>query len=307
MITPEILRAEAALAGLSDEQVNAIITIGTNDTRAEIDKAFGETYRRMDATIEANTGIKRNGDEKTYDYLDRATKAQKELIDPLNTKVASLEADKTRLEAEIAKGGDAALKSQLESVQTELQNAKTEYAKLQANMASAEKRHKTEIFGLTVGAEINAAASGLKFKPEIPESATKILLQSAIAKVTGMNPEYIDNGQGGKRLIFKGADGATLNNPNNQLNPYTAEELLRNELKDLLDTKRTQEGAGGPGAGSGSGAGVIDVSNARTQVEADDLISKALLAQGIAIGSQAYQDAKDKAWKENNVSKLPLK
>lgn len=307
MITAELLRANPALAGLTDDQINAVITIGTNDTRAEIDKAFGETYRKMDSTIETTTGIKRNGDEKTYDYMARAMREQKAALDPLNAKITALEADKTRLEAEVAKGGDEGLRNQLTGVQTELQNAKSDYAKLQAKMAAEEKAHKTQVFNLTVGAEVNAAAQALKFKAEIPESAVAILRQSAIDKILGMNPEYIDNGQGGKRLVFKGADGATLNNPNNSLNPYTAQELLQNELKDLIDTGRKQEGAGGPGAGTGQGPQTLDISQARTRVEADEIITKSLLAQGLAIGSNEFQAAKDKAWADNNVENLPLK
>lgn len=300
MITAEILRANPQLEGLSEEQINAIITIGTNDTQSEINKAFGETYRKMDSTIESLTGIKRNGDEKTYDYMARALQAQKDLLEPLQT-------EKARLEAELAKGGDDAIKAQLESTKTELANAKTAYAEIQTKMKDAEKAHKAEIFGLTVGAEVRSAASGLKFKAEIPESATSILLKAAIDKVMGMSPDYIDNGQGGKRLVFKGADGAILNNPNNSLNPYTATELLQNELKDLLDTGRTQEGAGGPGKGNENQPSSIDVSQARTQVEAMEMITKALLAQGIANGSQEFVEAKDKAWKDNNVNALPFK
>lgn len=300
MITEEILRANPQLEGLSNEQINAIITIGTNDTKSEIDKAFGETYRKMDSTIESLTGVKRNGDEKTYDYMSRAMQVQRDLLEPLK-------AEKARLEAELAKGSDDALKSQLASIQTELANAKAAYADIQTKMKDAEKAHKAEIFGLTVGAEVRSAASGLKFKAEIPASATSILLKSAIDKVMSMSPDYIDNGQGGKRLVFKGADGAILNNPNNSLNPYTAEELLQNELKDLLDTGRTREGIGGPGTGDNNTPSSIDVSQAKSQVEAMDIITKALLAQGIANGSPEFVEAKDKAWKDNNVNALPFK
>ena len=309
MITAELLRADAALAGLSEDQINAIVTIGTNDTKAEIDKAFGETYRKMDATIEANTGVKRNGDEKTYDYLARATKAQKEIIDPLNAKISGLEADKARLEEQIAKGGDEALRGQLDSTRQELANAKNDYANLQNKLTKMEKDHKAELLGIQVSSEIQGAASGFQFKPEIPQSVTDILVNNAIAKVKGMNPGFIDNGQGGKVLVFHGTDGAVLNNPNNKLNPYTAKELLQNELKDVLATARKQEGAGGPGSpiiDTTKGA-PIDVSAAKSQVEADEIITRSLLAQGISIGSPEFQEAKDKAWKDCNVAKLPFK
>lgn len=307
MITAEILRANPALAALTDDQINAVITIGTNDTNAEVARQFSETYRRMDSTIESITGIKRSGDEKTYAYMERALKEQKEGLTPLQNQVTTLQNEKAALEEQIAKGGDAALKSQLDGVKAELANAKADYAKLQGSIAKTEREHKSQIFNLTVGAEIQGAASGLKFKPEIPTSVADILVKTAIDKVKAMNPEYIDNGQGGKRLVFKGSDGAVLNNPQNALNPYTAGELLRNELKDVLAVERKAEGVGGPGSGAGAGNMVVDISSAKTQVEADEAITKNLLSQGLAIGSAAFQEAKDKAWADNNVSKLPLR
>lgn len=42
-----------------------------------------------------------------------------------------------------------------------------------------------------------------------------------------MNPEYIDDGKGGKILAFKDETGAIMRNPNNQLNPFGASDLLQ--------------------------------------------------------------------------------
>ena len=75
MITQEMLSADAALNGLTDEQKNAIVTISKNDEDVVIGKRFSEVYNQLDATIAKETGIARNGDEKTYNYLERAARA----------------------------------------------------------------------------------------------------------------------------------------------------------------------------------------------------------------------------------------
>lgn len=77
----------------------------------------------------------------------------------------------------------------------------------------------------------------------------------------------------------------------------------------VLETGKQTQGAGSHGGNGGNGggaSGVIDLSGARTQVEADEAITKALLAQGLTIGSDAFQTAKNKAWVDNNVKALPI-
>ena len=111
----DTILANEVLAGLTDEQINAIETLSRNDEDVVIGARFGEVYRQMDSTIEKATGIKRNGDEKTYNYLERAAKeyaGKYADYDTHKTKVADLE-------AKIAKVGLAALKARLESAQGE--------------------------------------------------------------------------------------------------------------------------------------------------------------------------------------------
>lgn len=311
-LTKELLKSNAPLATLTDEQLGAIVTLSENDLNAEISKKFGEVYRQLDQSIKTATGIDREGDEKTYKYLERAVAKMKSTLgdtSALQTQIDSLTAEKTRLEQEVAKGGSEELRSQLSNVKAELANTKTEYTKLQTKMAEQEKNHKKEMLTVKVSGEIGQAAAGLTFKKEIPQSALNVLLEQARAKVLGMNPDYIDDGKGGKRLVFRGEDGAIKNNPNNQLNPYTAGELLSELLTDVLAPKQNVGGAGStqPPVGGG-GAGVsVDLSSARTRTEASDIITNQLLAQGIAVGTQEFQEKMDQAWKDNNIASLPLR
>lgn len=64
MLTREILVANAALSGLSDEQIAAITTLSQNDENSVIAKKTGEIYGALDADILAVSGVAKNGAEK---------------------------------------------------------------------------------------------------------------------------------------------------------------------------------------------------------------------------------------------------
>ena len=75
----------------------------------------------------------------------------------------------------------------------------------------------------------------------------------------------------------------------------------------ILDEGRRAAGAGTEPPHKPQQGGVpVDVSMARTQQEADDIIRKQLGAQGLVRGSKAYQEAYDAAWKDNNIINLPI-
>ena len=105
MLTDELLRQQTALQGLTDEQFKAIADLSRNDEDVVIGKRIGELYRQLDDTIDKSTGIARNGDEKTYLYLERAAKEIKSKSDGFEKQVAELTKTKAKLEEAIAAGG----------------------------------------------------------------------------------------------------------------------------------------------------------------------------------------------------------
>ena len=314
MITVEMLAADAALAGLTDEQKNAIALMSKNDEEVVIGNRFREVYNKLDETIARETGIARNGDEKTYLYLERAAKelaTKANSVEGLNTKIADLSKERDRLKEQIAKGGDEALRKQLEQATKDLDGVRKQYDTLKADFDKAKTDHAAELFGIQIDNVLAGAQAGLKFKPEFPQAATDTLLAQALAKVKGMNPDFIDDGKGGKRLVFKGENGEIARDPENHLEPFTAEALLKKELRamGILDEGRQAAGAGThkPQQQQQQGGTPVDVSMARTQQEADNIIHSQLNAQGLVRGSKKYQEAYDAAWKENNIISLPVK
>ena len=313
MITVEMLAADAALAGLTDEQKNAIALMSKNDEEVVIGNRFREVYNKLDETIARETGIARNGDEKTYLYLERAAKelaTKANSVEGLNTKIADLSKERDRLKEQIAKGGDEALRKQLEQATKDLDGVRKQYDTLKADFEKAKTNHAAELFGIQIDNVLAGAKAGLKFKPEFPQAATDTLLAQALAKVKGMNPDFIDDGKGGKRLVFKGEKGEIARDPENHLEPYTAEALLKKELRamGILDEGRKANGTSTtqPQQQQQQGA-PVDVSMARTQQEADNIIHNQLNAQGLVRGSKKYQEAYDAAWRDNNINTLPVK
>lgn len=313
-LTAELLRANAAVATLTDEQISAIVTLSQNDEATVIGQKTGEIYGGLDNDILAASGMAKEGTEKTYDYAKRvigAIKEKADSVDDLNSKIAGLEREKTRLEKAVQDGAaDAEVKKELTKVKADLANVTRDYTELKTKYDNAEAEHAKALFGIQLDGEFAKATAGLKFKAEYPASVTKVLTDQAIAKVKAMNPEFIDDGKGGKVLAFM-QDGAVLRNKENGLNPYTAAELVAKELQTMgvLDAGRKQTGAGSTGGQTGAGGAATDVSGARTQEEAHEIIARQLMAQGKVNGSKEFEDAMAQAWKDNHdvIKALPLR
>ena len=312
MITQEMLAADAALSGLTEEQQQAILTMSKNDEEVTIGNRFREVYNQLDATIAKATGVPRNGDEKTYLYLERAANILAEKansVDTLKGQVDALTKERDNLQKAVEKGGDAELKKQLTQANADLAAVRQQYDTLKGDYDKLSTSHAEELLNMQIDNVMQSAKAGLKFKAEFPQAATDTLLQQALNTVKGMNPEYIDDGKGGKRLVFKGQDGEIARNPENHLEPFTAEELLKKELKamGILDEGRQQIGTGTKPPTQQQTTTSLDVSMARTQNEADEIIHNQLNAQGLVRGSKAYEEARMEAWKAYDIIKLPLK
>ena len=313
MITQEMLAQQEVLNGLTAEQIEAITTLSKNDEEAVIGNRFREVYNRLDETIATTTGIARNGDEKTYNYLERAAKAvkaQADKVEGLQTKVQELTNEKARLEKVIQDGtADEQTKKQLAQAQRDLASIKEQFNTLKGEKDSLIEQHTKELLNVRIDNELSQALAGIKLKGDLPEQALKTLIGQTMQVVKGFNPEYVDDGKGGKQLVFKDAQGAILRNPEKGLNPMTAGELLERELKamGIIDERRAAGGGTEPPKPSGAGDEPIVITGARTRVEANEMLTQQLLKRGLVNGSKQFMEAMRKAWEDNNVKALPEK
>ena len=315
MLTNEMLQQQQALAGLTDEQRAAIVTLSKNDEEQVIGNRFREVYNQLDATIARETGIQRNGDEKTYLYLERAARelaGKANSVQGLNDRINTLTAERDRLKKAVEEGAaDEKLKKDLAQAVKDLEAIKVQYNTLKTDYDKQKEDHANELINFRIDNEIASAKGGIKFKAELPETATSVLLQQAVAKVKALKHEFIDDGQGGQRLVFKDANDAIMRNAEKQLEPYTIGDLLTKELKAMgvLDEGRQQSGGGtsAPKVSVTDQGIVIDLSGVRSQTEASEVIAQTLMKQGLTNGSKAFQEAMNKAWADNEISKLPIR
>lgn len=315
MLTIEMLRQSSALTGLTDDQLNAIAEMSRNDENTVIGTKIGALHGQYDADILGITGIKKKDGEKSYDYAKRVLgeyKTKAESTKTIQTQLTAAQAQVAELQSKLEKGaGDETLKQQLKDAKAQVTQLQTQLQTKETEFNTKKAEFDKTIKDTHVDYAFQAATAGLKFKSGITEPIQKTLLNAAKAEVLAKGtPDFIEDGQGGKKLVIRGADGNILNNPKNNLNPYTMQELvMETSLKDVIDTGRQQKGGGTGGFGSGSGGtgGTLDLSGIKSQVEADKAIEAHLLANGLTRDSQEFADQSMQLRTENNVASLPIR
>lgn len=315
MLTIEMLRQSSALTGLTDDQLNAIAEMSRNDENTVIGTKIGALHGQYDADILGITGIKKKDDEKSYDYAKRVLgeyKTKAESAKTIQTQLTAAQAQVAELQSKLEKGaGDETLKQQLKDAKAQVTQLQTQLQTKETEFNTKKAEFDKTIKDTHVDYAFQAATAGLKFKSGITEPIQKTLLNAAKAEVLAKGTlDFIEDGQGGKKLVIRGADGNILNNPKNNLNPYTMQELvMETSLKDVIDTGRQQAGGGTGSFGSGSGGtgGTLDLSGIKSQVEADKAIEAHLLANGLTRDSQEFADQSMQLRTENNVASLPIR
>ena len=314
MITIEMLNQSESLKGLTDAQKLAITTLSSNDEAAVIGTKIGALHGQYDADILSISSISKADGEKSYDYLKRVLGEYKTKLDGTKTLSAQLEAQKkkvTELETKLAAGGsDEAVKQQLKDARHQVTQLQTQLTAKTGELDRAKKDYEQKEKDLQVGFAFTNATAGIKFKTDVSEPVKKILLAAAKEEILAKGtPDFVDDGNGGKKLVLRDAAGNTLNNPKNNLNPYTIEELvMETSLKDVIDTGKQQSGGGtGPTKPDKHQTVNLDLLTAKTQQEADVQIENYLLSTGLTRDNVEFGNKALEIRNENNVSDLPIR
>lgn len=299
MFTLEELKSNKAFEGVSDENLSAILTLVNNSEQAAISKKVGELHGQYDADVLALTGVSKNAGEKSYDFVKR-------ILGDYKTKLEAAESKVADLTKQITNGSqDAQLKQDLADAKSLAEQVKGQLAAKEKELTTLKETHAAELLGMQFDAAFNTAAAGLKYKTGITETVQKALLQTAKTEILARGKvEVQDDGT----LVLRGTDGEILRNKNNNYNPYTVAELLgESSIKDVIDTGN--KGGGGTGSGSGQGGkgNLLDLSNVRTQLEADRLIEQHLLAKGLTRDSAAFAEESMQLRTDNNIGELPIR
>lgn len=315
MLTIEMLQQNPALAGLSQEHLSAIAEMSKNDENTVIGAKIGALHGQYDTDTFDITGIKKNDGEKSYDYLKRVLNKYKQESDNVKNIKSELEAAKvqvTDLQAKLEKGvSDEVLTKQIKDAKAQVTQLQAQLRTKQSELDTKQTEFDKQLKNIHVDYAFNEAVSTLKFKAGITEAVQKTLINAAKSEILSKgSPDFIESENGNKKLVMRGADGNILNNPSNNLNPYTLQELvLETSLKDVIETGRRQQG-GGTGSGgfrSSQRTETIDLSSARTQVEADKAIESYLLSLGLTRDSSEFGEKLITIRTENNVAELPIR
>lgn len=308
-LTAEIL---ATVEGLTDEQKAKIVTLSANDEDRVISQKVGETHGLYDTAFEQLLGEKKPAGTKSTAYWAEKMKEFRELANSaggeLKTQLEALKAEKEALEAKIKAGkGAEALEQQLADKDGLIKQLQKKLEAEKAEWQAKYEQATTETSRLKITHEFDKALAGVKFKSEniIPVEVRATFIENAKATLLSQyQPDWVDDGNGGKRLVFR-KDGEIARNPDNALNPFTPGELLAKAITPILDTGKEQKGAGTENGTPGKSA-LASIGSAKTQSEAAEAITTELMKRGLARGTDAYQAEFDKAWTENNVPALPI-
>lgn len=320
MLKAEVIQANEILKELTPDQVKAIETLSANDEeesiRLKTGKIYGDLERDMNEFgLEKPEGWKsKDGKTQIYHFLKEEVypkvkeySSASGTIEDQKKKISELE------EAIKNNAGDEALKTKLSDALSKLSAMETKVTETETTWKSKYEEKANEVTNLMVNSEFDKGLSGLKFKDEkmIPADIRNIAISNAKQSVMNQyDPDFIDaeDGSGKKVLVWrKKGSGEIARNPSNGLNPFTASELLMQDkgMKSIIDEGRQQPGSGSRDDDPGSGGEIMDLGQAKTQIQADEIIRQTLLKKGLT-GVELLKEH-DKVRKESGVDKLPMK
>lgn len=290
-----------SVEGLTEAQIATIITLSTNDEAtilASKQKEFKDGQTKVFAEA-VGLALKDSESFEAYsarikDGLKGDSTETKSQLDAANKKV-------TELEKALKEGSqDKSILQKLADAENRVTELTAAYDESKQALANKEDEFKNKFLDLKVSTDIKRAISGLKFKDSFSKEVQETLIKSAESQILQENkPDYE-----GDTLVFRGEDGNILRNKDNSLHPFTATDLLKSKLVGALSEGVQARGAGSSNAG---GNNPISLNGAKTQIEADEMIAKQLAENGIARGTQAWQEQSIEMRTAANVQDLPVR
>lgn len=304
------IKAQDALKELTPEQINAITDLSKNDENEAIGRKTGEIWGSIDNDVKEVLGMEKPQGMKTYNFLKDTVFPKLKTASETEQKLQDATTKVKDLEKKIADGDTSgAVKQQLKDAQdraTQLENQlTTEKQKWEDDL----KKEREANVSLKVYNEFDKSLAGLEFKDEtvIPKTVRDQMIEVKKQQILQQyKPDWEKVGDK-KILVFRDEEGNIARNPNNAQHPFTADELLRVELKDLLRDSQKKGGTGGKGnprEKKDPPAGLPDISSARNKNEADMKIREYLMANGVERGSAEWSDKFTAARKDLGVNDL---
>ena len=251
---------------------------GKSVLEKELDPAISKVHNQYDDDLEKIFGKRKKPGEKTYNFMKSEFQGWKERADKveqLETEIESLKKGSPEVEAKLR---------EIKTLQGQINDLKKDYETKIDQMSKQNLRN-------NVKAEIERGLMGLKIKAGIPESMQKIYVDSVINELS----EHAEIRDG--KIVFLDEKGVALRDPSTMA-PYTAESLLKERMKDVIDTGRMVKG---PGIGNDEPfkkdgkVNVILPDHVKNRVELGEYLVKEL---GIKRNTKEYMEAYAELGKE---------
>lgn len=309
-ITPEQLTR----FGLAPEVVQDIVNLSAESENAVIGRRVGEIHGQYEQDILALTGISKTDGEKAYDYNKRVVGLFKADLDKAKTTEAELNSKINELNTKIANNtGDEALKQQLKDLKQQLADSSAEVVAKTKALADKDVEFASKLNDYKVTTMFDRAMASIEVKTGITDAVRGIMFSQAQNEILSKyDTSFVKNEDGIEHLVFR--DKVTsdiVRNPNNNMQPFTIEDLVKNSVaRDIISIGRTKRGGGtGANGGSGgSGGNMLEaLTGAKTQVEADKIIFGHLMGKGLVRGTPEFTNEVTKMRADNEVDKLPIR
>jgi hypothetical protein len=207
-----------------DDDKKFLDNYGKSVLEKELDPAIAKIHNQYDADLKELFGSSKKPGEKTYNFLKsqfNSLKEKAERVDVLESEVESLKKGSPEVETKIRE--IKALNGQIEKMKQDYESKITEVTK--NNLKNSIK------------SEIQRVVGGLKIKSGIPESMKQTYIESTINDLS-LKAEVRDG-----QIVFLEADGTAMRDKATML-PITVEALVKERMKDAIETERIVKGPG---------------------------------------------------------------
>lgn len=298
-----IFESEKGKTALTN-RINAEVTTRIAD---EISKTHSRYDDDAFAVLGERPGEKDGKKEKTHEFL----KSKLEELKELRSKKDSLtkEEEVRRLTAEIEtlkkEGGGS-------HIQRHFDEAKQQWLQKEADYQKQIEDAGKSTTELRIKGELSTALTSLDFNPDVTESIRNIVLGDVERRL--MSGAKIE----GEKVVFYTPEGKPLLNPTTA-EPMTAAEALKSMAGVQEIIKKSGQGGGGanptlPGGGvktvkvEGTDKKKLDVpvGSFTTQLGFQEVTDKLLQTAGLTKRDDDWDRLKNDAYKEYNVSSLPI-
>jgi hypothetical protein len=279
-ITENTFTADEAKAAIGANpelaKVFSSLALEVEPIKKEIEpKIIGPVTERHATTTEQAvkelTGIEKQPNEKYYDYMRRAMGEVNKTKAQIETELATLKSKSNPSEQD---------KAQIELLRTQLKDKDKDLAE----KLSAKDKQLNE---LTINSDLNEGLRGIAFKKDLPESLVKLAVNEAKRKLIASAKIQEDG-----KITYVDKDGNVIQNQT-EYRPKTSGELLLEELKDIIDPGRQQDGAGSkePAAGQKKDEkGRVVITALPATVKSQVGLTEFILKAGYTDGSKEFSE-----------------